>query len=88
MRKAADNQHLERVLSDLTQAECDAGGKVENEYLCLISSAQRATTLAHYDIYLDGEAAFGRNKYLDSGVRNTVAHHRDCDGKDAYLDCR
>lgn len=65
MRKAADNQHFERVLSDITQAEYDNGSiRGKDDYMRLISSAQRATTLAHYDIYLDGKAAFGRSKHL------------------------
>ena len=69
MRKAADNQHLERVLSDIMQAEYDADKtKVKDDYMRLISSAQRATTLAHYDIYLDGKVAFGRNWHPDKVV--------------------
>lgn len=90
MRKAADNQHLERVLSDITQAESDAGAKIDNKYLRLISSAQRATTVAHHSVYLDGDAAFGRNKHLDQGLNNTLGLSRD-QSRNAdhgvYLDC-
>ena len=64
MREAANNQHLERVMSDLTQERKDRGEDISQEHIRLVSSAQRATTAAHSSIYLDQASAYGRSQTM------------------------
>ncbi|MFP4314233.1 MAG: hypothetical protein ACLFR0_07895, partial [Alphaproteobacteria bacterium] len=59
MRKSADEQLPERVLSQITQADMMAGVDIDAEYIRLISSAQRATTARHAPVYLDKSQAYG-----------------------------
>lgn len=70
MRNAANKQHPERILSDLTQEAIQSGEKVAPDYLRLVSSVQRSTTAQHAPIYLDQSPAFGhiRKAVWDSSI--------------------
>lgn len=59
MRAAANEQHPERILSDVVQEEINGGAQFSQAYLRMVSSAQRATTAKHAPIYLDEGHAFG-----------------------------